>query len=174
MPNITSCLQLEPNQVELLFTRDKLQEAMRIEEFLKARGIIVKGVEIDPYDIKNVTDNCARLIAEYGIENISLNVTGGTKVAALGAYQAFYSQGCDIYYVNTSENEIIQLAPSSASIPIKINISIPDYLDVHGFRPESWTKYDSWISARAEISRFLSKLAIARTKLIWAINYSFM
>lgn len=39
IPNITSCLQFMPDQVELLYTKDKIEQGLRIEELLKSRRI---------------------------------------------------------------------------------------------------------------------------------------
>lgn len=173
MPNVTSCLQLQPDMVELLYTKDKIEHGLRLEELLKSRGIEVRGTEIDPYDMQNVMGVCTGLITNSDGNKISLNCTGGTKVSSLAAFQIFFSAQKEIYYVNTFENEIIRLAPDGMTFPITVSIPILEFLDVHGFRPESFTTDDNLILNRQQATEFLAELSIHKPKLIGSLNYSF-
>jgi len=89
MANVTSIMQLEPDHVEMLFTRDKLEQGKRMEEFLTGRNISVRGTEIQPFDMQAVMASCRRIIDEYADCELSLNITGGTKISALGCFQVF-------------------------------------------------------------------------------------
>lgn len=173
MPNVTSCLQLKPDHVELLFTKDKINQGLRIEEFLKSRGISVRGTEILPFEMPAVMEVCRALLVEYAGFKVSLNVTGGTKIAALGAFQVFSEAHKEIYYVNTNDRELIRLAPDNMDMVIDVTVPLLEYLDIHGFRPESYTTDDTPIVKRKKVTQFLAELAMRKPRLIGELNGSY-
>jgi len=173
IPNVTSCLQLKPDHVELLYTKDKINQGLRIEGFLKTRGMSVRGTEILPFEMPAVMEVCKALLVEYADFKVSLNVTGGTKIAALGAFQVFMEAHKDIYYVNTNDRELIRLAPDNQDMTIEATMPLLDYLDIHGFRPESYTNDDTPILKRKKVTEFLAELSIRKPRLIGELNGSF-
>jgi hypothetical protein len=69
---------------------------------------------------------------------LTLNVTGGTKVAALAAFQVSYFQNLRIIYLNTRDNQLLQFSPESSSTKIEKNhIKTKDYLVAYGMNPIS-------------------------------------
>lgn len=173
MPNVTSALQLKPDQVELLYTKDKITQGQRLEEFFTSRGMAVRGTEIQPFDMQAVMDVCSGLLAEYAGCRISVNVTGGTKLAAFGVFQVFYAAGKELYYVDTFNRTLIRLAPDKKEEPICVTMPILDYLDIHGFRPESYTTDCAPIKKRRPVTEFLAALAARKPKLIGSLNGAF-
>jgi len=173
MPNITSCLQLRPDFVELLYTRDKIEQGLRIEEFLKSHGMEVKGTEIQPFAMASVMSDCRKVLQEHADCKVSLNVTGGTKISALAAFQVFFEASKDIYYVNTKDRKLIRLAPDSGETALTASMPLLDYLDVHGFRPEAHTSDTAAIEDRKAVTEFLAELAIRKPRLIGTLNGSF-
>lgn len=173
MPNATSALQVRPDHVELLYTKDKIDQGLRLEEFLKSRGMTVRGTEILPYDMQAVTATCTQLLQEYADCRISVNITGGTKLAALAVFQVFLKAGKELYYVDTHNRTLICLSPDHREDPITISMPILDYLDIHGFRPESHTSDLQPVMQRQPVTQFLAELAIRKPKLIGMLNGSF-
>jgi len=173
VPNTTSALQLRPDHVELLYTKDKIEQGLRLEEFFKSRGMAVRGTEILPFDMQAVMETCRQLLDEYASCRISANITGGTKLAALAAFQVFFDARKELYYVDTYNRKLICLAPEQREDTITITMPILDYLDIHGFRPESHTCDLGPIIQRQPVTQFLAELAIRKPKLIGMLNGSF-
>jgi len=173
MANVTSIMQLEPDHVEMLFTRDKLEQGKRMEEFLTGRNISVRGTEIQPFDMQAVMASCRRIIDEYADCELSLNITGGTKISALAAFQVFFEVGKQIYYVDSHNRKLISLSPKKGEMPITIDMPILDYLDIHGFRPESHTEDIKHLMQRRPVTEFLAELSIRKPRLIGMLNGSF-
>jgi hypothetical protein len=173
MPNATSALQLQPDHVELLYTKDKIEQGLRLEEFLKSRGMTVHGTEILPFDMQAVMASCSKLLNKYPDCRISINITGGTKLAALAAFQVFFEAGKELYYVDTYNHKLICLAPEKREETIGIAMPILDYLDIHGFRPESHTSDLGPVMQRQPVTEFLAELAMRKPKLIGILNGSF-
>lgn len=170
IPNLTTALQFTPDTVYLLSTEDMLKEANRLEKVIKQKGIEVKTKKIKPYDINNVISVCEDLIKEHQNYEVTLNITGGTKIGTLGTFQTFYYGDKSIFYVNTHDNEIIKVSPDEEKIPINVNISIKDYLAVYGFNISGYVKDDRYIYDRKYITETLVQLAINRQELIGEIN----
>lgn len=63
-----------------------------------------------------------------------LNVTAGTKLMALAAYEVFKEKKKPIIYCNTERNQIIHLSPYIYTEPLKLELTIEDYLKSHGYK----------------------------------------
>ena len=170
IPNLTTILQFEPDKVILLATKDRSAESNRLEKVIRQKGVDVKTKEIKPYDMNNVISVCENLIKDYKNDEVTLNITGGTKIGTIGTYQAFYTCGKPIFYVNTQDDEIIKISPNEEKIPININMSIRDYLAAYGFNITNYVKEDRHINDRRHITEAIVQLAIKRPELIGEIN----
>lgn len=173
IPNLTTVLQFRPDTVVLLYTRDKKPQKDRLERVIKSKGFTVEGREIQPYGMGNVISVCESIIRDCPACEVSLNITGGTKIGTLGSFQVFYSADLPIYYVNTRDHEIIQVSPKEKNIPIDVRIPIKEYLAVYGFTVESSTSDSSLIFARKEATEALRDLAIKSERSIGILNGSF-
>ncbi|HKZ58073.1 MAG TPA: DUF1887 family CARF protein [Thermodesulfovibrionales bacterium] len=170
IPNLTTILQFEPDKVILLATKDRSAESNRLEKVIRQKGVDVKTKEIKPYDMNNVISVCENLIKDYKNDEVTLNITGGTKIGTIGTYQVFYTCGKPIFYVNTQDDEIIKISPNEEKIPININMSIRDYLAAYGFNITNYVKEDRHINDRRHITEAIVQLAIKRPELIGEIN----
>jgi len=170
IPNLTTFQQFRPDLALLLYTSDKATQKDRLQTVLKARQIDVEAREILPYDLNNVIAVCEKVLNDYGDYDISLNITGGTKIGTMGAFQVFYSADKPIYYVNTRDNQILKVAPESHAMTIDAKIGIKDYLAVYGFRMTGHTADDSGILKRREATKQLVETAIANERIIGLLN----
>lgn len=170
IPNLTTLLQFRPDLALLLYTSDMGSQKDRLQSVLKARQIAVESREILPYDLNNVIGVCEKIINDYRESDISLNITGGTKIGTMGAFQVFYSGDKPIYYVNTRDNEILKVAPDSQCITIDAKIGIKDYLAAYGFMMTGHTVDDSRILKRREASKHLVEAAMANERIIGLLN----
>jgi len=173
MANITSCLQLKPDLVVLLYSSDMVEQLNRHEEFLRAKRVRTEPLLIRPFDMEDVMSVCEGIVAKYSSDDLSLNVTGGTKIAALAAFQIFLSAGLKICYVNTRDQRIMFLNPRNEQIPITASLTVSQYLDLHGFRVESYQQDLKEIMRRRPVTEWMAGLAAANPRLIGRINGSF-
>jgi len=171
IPNLTTVIQFRPDKVVLLSTKDKAAQAERLEGVMRKYCGRVESREILPYEISDVMAVSESLMDEHDESEVTLNITGGTKIAAMGAFQSFFTRGKAIYYVNTRDNEIIRIYPEADSIPIDVSIPIEDYLSAYGFRTEQYVKDDGYVYRRKGVTNFLAVLAREHEKLIGSINY---
>lgn len=173
IPNLTSALQFKPDTVILLYTVDRKSQKERLERVLKQHRFQVEGRQIEAYGLGNVVDTCEAIINHFSGCELSLNITGGTKIGALGAFQPFYTANLPIYYVNTRDDEILRISPTETSTPITITIGIREYLECYGFKVNDLCKDFSGMLRRREVTLALRDLAIMSEHLIGKLNGSF-
>lgn len=170
IPNLTTALYLNPDIIVLLTTREIKEKANFLEKVLKQKGFQVQSKSIEAYNISNVIDVSESLLKEHKACKVTLNITGGTKIGTLGTFQAFYTQGNPIFYVNTKDNKILKLFPEHELEEYPINVSIPikDYLALYGFVVDSYTKDDGNIQKRKNLT---FHLAYNASNIVGDLNY---
>ncbi len=125
IPNLTTVLQFKPHTVILLATEERRKEAKRLEKVIRQKRVEVTTKEIKAYDIGDVVSVSENVIKDFTDDEVTLNITGGTKIGTIGTFQTFYSSGKPIFYVNTYDNEIIKVSPVEEKIPINVETSQP-------------------------------------------------
>ncbi len=170
IPNLTTVLQFKPDTVVLLNTKEMDEKAGFLEDVLKKRNYSVKTETIEAYDINNVISVSESLISKCKGCDVSLNITGGTKVGTLGTFQAFYTSSKEIFYVDTKNNKILQISPEQKEFPIEVSISIADYLAVYGFQINTYVKDDCYIFGRKGLTDYLANTVISKQHVIPTIN----
>ncbi len=98
--------------------------------------ITVHDVCVDPYDIDAVRSAILSLIKSQNIpgESLVLNISGGTKPMAIGAFEAARSAGVRCVYTNTEDGELLWLSPdgSMRKEVIDLFIDVPTYIRAYG------------------------------------------
>jgi hypothetical protein len=97
---------------------------------------------IDTYDILSIRDQILQSLQQFKDTTIALNLTGGTKIMALGAFQAMIStsEHNQVLYLDSANQQLLQLFPYFAKQ------SLPDVLDVatalkaYGFAIRSYSR----------------------------------
>jgi hypothetical protein len=99
------------------------EKSEMLSNVLKNRGFETENVSIKAYDINDVISVSESLINKCKSCEVTLNITGGTKIQTLGTFQAFYTREKSIYYVDTKNNQILKLFPENeqAEYPIIVN-----------------------------------------------------
>ena len=101
IPNVLPVLAERPRQAVLLITPQMENQGRLLEKFFRERGVQTVSYPIPAYDFAGVLAVCKTVIQKFCTTDepiITLNVTGGTKVAALAAYQQFYFASQRIIY----------------------------------------------------------------------------
>ncbi|MCB1158751.1 MAG: DUF1887 family protein, partial [Leptospiraceae bacterium] len=99
-------------------------------------GIQYEKREIDAYNLSKIKRTCLDVLNTYEDEDIYVNITGGTKIMSVGAYEVFQLMGKHIFYVNTAENQI-HILTNNRIIPYKNWIDVETYLRAYGQKAKS-------------------------------------
>jgi hypothetical protein len=133
-PNLTPVLdeRTRPEQVVMLVSPDMRQRAEWLGDVIKSYGVMVVRKEIrDAWNIEMITDDMLQIFAELD-DNSGLNVTGGTKLMAIVAYEAFRSEERPIFYVHPEHDRLLWLYPKMEPVDLQNRIRIENFLRVHG------------------------------------------
>lgn len=90
--------------------------------------------EVDEFSFDSMEQQLDQIdFEEYS--KIIVNITGGTKLMMLAAYEYFKLAGADIYYLTGKENHIIKLSPDRIKKVdvLKCDVSLFEYLTAYGF-----------------------------------------
>jgi hypothetical protein len=134
MANVIPVFMYKPSKVLLFATPEEKYTADHLEKLFISKNILVNRIDdLDAYDYLKFKD-C--IINEINKESgdLVLNVTGGTKLMAFAAYEAFAEKDKKIIYCNTDRNQIIHLFPKLSTEKLNLNISIDDYLQSYGYK----------------------------------------
>ena len=172
IPNLLPLLQDQPHRAVFIVTPQMQGQASRLEKVVKEHGIAVSTQKIDTaYDYNNIVNFCEQLL-EKEEDELVLNVTGGTKITALAAFQAFFfsNKSSKIIYCDTEHDRLLQLAPKNKEFPLATGLlTVKDYLSCYGLPkscggipPVGYGERRSYLSALATLfaqnENLLSKL----------------
>ena len=158
VPNLIPVISMKPERVIMLVSQQMVRQAERLRAFLENRGISVSEQLIDPYDMAQVEQVCVAVIKEEQPASIILNATGGTKIAAFGAFAAFRHYNLPIFYFDPQQWRIVSL-DGSGTPPHEpcSELSVADYLAVHGKKVISDIGTDEVFENRLPLTRWLSE-----------------
>lgn len=134
MANVIPVLMYKPNKVLLFATPEEKNTADHLEKLFNSKNINVNRIDdLDAYDYLKFKD-CILNEINKASGDLWLNVTGGTKLMAFAAFEAFTEKDKKIIYCNTDRNQIIHLFPKLSIEKLNLNISIDDYLQSYGYK----------------------------------------
>lgn len=134
MANVIPVLMYNPNKVVLFATPEEKKTADHLAKLFNSKNINVNRIDdLDAYDYLKFKDSILDEINKESANPV-LNVTGGTKLMALAAYEAFAEKDLNIIYCNTDRNQIIHLFPKLSTEKLNLNVSIDDYLQSYGYK----------------------------------------
>jgi len=134
MANVIPVLMYKPQNVVLFATPEEHKSADFLQNLFKSKLINVKRINgLNAYDYLNFKKVVSDLLEKTN-GDVWLNVTGGTKLMALAAYEAFAEKEKTIIYCDTDHQKIIFLYPENKVEKIQANITIKDYLLSYGYK----------------------------------------
>jgi hypothetical protein len=134
MANVIPVLMYKPNKVILFATPEEKNTANHLAKLFNSKNISVNRIDdLDAYDYLKFKD-CILNEINLASGHLVLNVTGGTKLMALAAYEAFAEKDKHIIYCNTDRNQIIHLFPKLYTEKLILDLSIEDYLQSYGYK----------------------------------------
>ena len=137
-PAVLGALAVRPKAVELINSRD---EPNRQDEVLSALSSItdialpIACETIDAFDMDAAFTACARIVQRTGDGPFVINLSSGTKVMALGAYEYARQHQLPALYVDTNARRVLDLT-TKQSFPT-VPLTVEKYLACYGRSPRS-------------------------------------
>ncbi|MFO7761028.1 MAG: DUF1887 family CARF protein [Desulfobia sp.] len=175
IPNLVPLIFDQPEEAVFLVSPEMKGRSGRLGEVVKARGIKVREIEIPAYDFGEVSLVCDRLLSgtAQGDCSLTLNVTGGTKISALAAFQSFYfSEGNPrIIYLDSTSSRLMEISPQEKTRKISGNlVRLREYLASYGFRMTSSGKPAAGFGQRRPFLESLAQILIRDEALLGRFN----
>lgn len=156
-PNLLPLLDeaWRPSKVVLACSAPMKSRALALRAVVqtKAQGMEVTLLDLpDAYNYAALSDTFLNFLAEHEHEDIALNVTGGTKLMAVAAQEAFREAGKPVFYVSVETDEVLLIGASSDKpvAPLRAKLKVHEMLRAHGYQVTT--------QAQPQISRDLRDL----------------
>ncbi len=112
-------------------------QALRAVIQSKAAGMVVETLDLpNAYDYSALSDTFLNYLAEHEDEHIALNVTGGTKLMAVAAQEAFRSAEKSVFYVNVESDQVLVIGEKTMGQPVpplRTKLKVHEILRAHGY-----------------------------------------
>jgi len=108
------------DEVFILATNQNRPLAKRLKDVLTAENVVSQTVVVDAFDINSTIHACEEIHKEFDAEGeATYNITGGTKIMAIGAYIVAQRHGAKVVYTNS--DSLIDLT-TFESKPLNIEV----------------------------------------------------
>ncbi len=159
VPSLTPLLdpRLGVRQVTLVAAPERRHHAGWLKHALSLHDIAADIVPLrDSYDLSKLLEDF-NVLAQRHPDGIDLNLTGGTKLMSIAAWEVFTRQQDRLYYVDIRRDAIIPIRPAGPTQPIADLINLDVYLAGLGVAPHTGkpANRDAIPASRAELFRQL-------------------
>jgi len=169
IPNILAIKHSRPDEL-LFLTTEKMEKKGKIEAIintLEKLGLDYHGKYRQKVVMEDSLIDCHRKIDELvaGLEDSKfiVNLTCGTKIMAIGAYEYFKDFESRMIYIPFPKNEFITPFPKRAPskpIPLDIRLTVTQYLSAYGLNvvnEKKLARYHEEAKSREDITKWIVK-----------------
>lgn len=144
--------EFRPQKVVLIVSSKMQEKALFLSEVLKKRcHVTVETFMLeDELNMVALEEKLLNRVAEYPTDKVALNLTGGTKIMAISAFNLFKNLGYSSFYFNADSNEVILFEKGNIDSPPRFvltppKIDLADFLALHGFTTDQGITRESSI-----------------------------
>ncbi len=135
IPNVQLIKQIKDQITDYFFVTTKGMEEKGTRSWIEnACHISGEKIEVNQFSFSDMKDKLSKYDFDK-YDKIYVNLTGGTKIMTLVAYDFFKNIGADIYYITGLENEFIKIFPAKKNniSTFSDSTSLEEYLTAYGF-----------------------------------------
>jgi len=168
-PNLIPVIMFQPETVHLLVSSKMTRKASRIRAYLESRGINAAEHPIEAYNMEQVKTVCSGILSGAAPGSVLLNATGGTKLAALGAFAAFRDASFPVVYFDPETWQIRRIDSGHPPEQAKAALTVREYLAIHGLNVSAATAADEGMEKRNQLTSWLAE-HLPKTGFIRTLN----
>jgi len=155
MIGYVSAILKKPDAIVWLRTPGQKQLVATIESSLSGQlNASFESREIHANDIPEFVEQCQKILKDYPEHETILNATGGSRLHALLASEIFKSAGKEVILIETENSRIIDIKTGDVKT-FQFNLTVNEYVALHGIQMESGTRFDPEIGKRSALSFFI-------------------
>lgn len=174
LPNLLFLKQFGPFERYIFLSTGRMERDGRSRWIAQTAGIPEAAIDLKLVDPEQPGSAIAALegLGLPDSEPVLAFVTGGTKMMLLGTY-AWASQrsNAEIFYLPIGSDHFLRIFPGSAELPLRVQVSLEEYLAVHGVQVLSKGNWQLWWPAAVEVFDHLTGAkpsAAMQQKLDWS------
>jgi len=142
LPNLLLIKELRPMDMYVLITTSEMEQKHKSDHLILASGIESSSFKKVVVQEDSITDIQEKLKQALPIEDSTryiINLTGGTKMMAIGVQQFFHNRKCEMFYIPIGKNIYRQIFPEvqHCDTPIQYRATIDEYLKSYGIDIQS-------------------------------------
>jgi hypothetical protein len=131
MPVYVGLFHLKPHVVEFVASRDEPAETVErvranTRSILPGAVVADRWYTVDAYRVEGAEEACQDIVARHPASDVVFNITGGSKMMAIGAYLAALSGGADAIYIDTAHSTVHSLLRGHAG-EVELRLSFEQY-----------------------------------------------
>lgn len=139
--NINPLSEINPDKVVVVITDGMKKQGETLVQEVAQSGKKPEALEIkQESSLKALNDQFSAWIEKHIDDEIIVNITGGTKLMSLAAYQLFSEWGFRCFYCDKDQNQLIWLDDESAVANIGSTIGLERYLRTYQYQITQKTK----------------------------------
>lgn len=155
IPNILGIYHLKPDKV-IFCTTEEMEKRKRTDAIintLKLYGLDYSS--LNAHDRIKVDQDCLEdcelkfkdeIVQKYGNDKLTVNLTGGTKIMVLGAYNVFKDIAEQMIYTPIPKNEFLVVYPKDgdckAPVSLNLRLSVEAYVKAYGIKIKNSNKFE--------------------------------
>ncbi len=130
LPNYRGVKEIQPDKVVFLYTP---QTKNQLHVLTQTLTIPAECFETNYYDYDELKERCCRLLNSTINSDWILNMTGGTKLAALACYQVFREKKLPAFYVDSVNRRLLFFDKTKVrTVPFRSEFSIEEIIQING------------------------------------------
>lgn len=143
VPNILAIHQFQPDEL-LFITTPKMEKLEKTDHMLAALKSVgcdystaAGTITVSEDSILDIHRKLEQWVAGREDAEFVVNLTCGTKIMSIAAYEFFKEYGARMIYIPLGKNEFITLFPkryADREEPLPLRLSVADYLAAYGLR----------------------------------------
>lgn len=152
IPNILSIYHFKPDEILFITTND-MERKVITENILNALYLMELNYKDKFKKIVVQEDSlldCKKKLDEWisGNENatFTVNITCGTKIMSIAAYEYFKDYGSNMIYMPIGKNDFMTLFPKKSTVdylPVDLRMTVNQYLAAYGLKIQNINNLDS-------------------------------
>lgn len=184
IPNILGIHHFKPDKV-VFSTTEKMEQRRTTDSIINALKLY--GLDYSPanrhenlYVDQDCIDDCelkfSSVAENYKSDEIVVNLTGGTKIMVLGAYNAFKDKTKQMIYTPIPRNEFITVYPKDneckSPVPYNLKLSVEAYVAAYGVRIKNYKEIEQ-LKSNAISNKDLCKWIVSNYRATEDLLYEF-
>jgi len=150
-----SAILKKPDAIVWLRTPNQKKVVSAIETSLSGQiGASFESREIHEGDIPEFIAQCENVLKDYPEHDTVLNITGGSRLHAVLAAETFKKAGKEVVLIDPEHSRIIDVGTGETKT-FQFNLTVNEYIALHGIKMESGTRFDPEIGKRSALSFYI-------------------